>query len=251
MMRPSFLRPTSSRRSPRTRRLAVGAIAIAIGAQGLVASAARAQVGHLPQRSPYQDLEMGQNLSVSGGWLFVKRDPANVAPDPGLFGALRYDIAVGGPASMYLRYTFAPSTRRLLVPANPAPTRVLSTPNVTTQVVDAGIDIALTGRKTWRRLSPSLVGGVGVVSDFAQADTGAYRFGTKFAFTYGGALRFYPGSGLSFRMDITNYTWQYQYPDRYFVQASDSTSVLRDTRARSAYRGNWAVSAGVSIPLFR
>jgi hypothetical protein len=217
----------------------------------LAPAALRAQVGHPPDRSPYEDIVMGQNLTLSGGWLSVRRDPANVAPRASAFGALRYDVAIGGPASFYARYTFAPSERRLLAPANPLPSRVLSTPAVKTSVMDLGIDLSLTGKKTWRRLAPSVGAGVGIVSDFTKADTGAYRFGTKFAFSYGLGLRFIPRSGIAFRVDLTNYTWQYQYPDRYFVRAPDSTSVLTNTRARSAYRGNWGLSGGVTIPLFR
>lgn len=210
-----------------------------------------AQVGHPPDRSPYEDIRTGQTLSLGAGWLFVRRDPADVAPKASAFGHVRYDIAIGGPAAFFVRYSLAPSERRLLLPSNPRLTRVLSTPTVNTSVVDLGVDLSLTGKKTWHRLSPSIGAGVGVVSDFTKADTGAYRFGTKFAFTYGLGLRFIPGSGISFRADVTNYTWQYQYPDRYFVRASDSTSVLRDTRARSAYRGNWGLSGGVTIPIFR
>ena len=194
---------------------------------------------------------MGQNLTLSAGWLAVRRDPANVAPNASPFAFARYDVAIGGPASLFVRYTFAPSERRLLAPANPLATRVISTPAVKTAVADVGIDLSLTGKKTWKRLAPAIAVGLGIASDFTKADTGAYRFGTKFAFTYGLGLRFIPRSGPSFRADLTNYTWQYQYPDRYFIKASDSTSVLSDTRSRSAYRGNWGISAGVTLPLFR
>jgi hypothetical protein len=212
---------------------------------------ARGQVGHSPQRSPYEDIEMGQNLTLSAGWLAVRRDPANVAPNASAFASVRYDASIGGPAALFVRYTFAPSERRLLAPANPLATRVLSTPSVNTTVIDGGLDLSLTGRKTWKRLAPAITAGLGIASDFAKADTGAYRFGTKFAFTYGLGLRFIPRSGLSFRADLTNYTWQYQYPDRYFIKAADSTSVLTDTRVRSKYKGNWGLSAGLTIPVFR
>ncbi len=230
-----------------------GRAAAVIAALSLVVLPARlsAQVGHLPQASPYEDLKLGQNISLSAGWLAARRDPANVAPKASAFGSLRYDIAIGGPAAFYVRYAIAPSERRLLLPTNPLATRVYARPKVTTHVADIGLDVALTGKKTWHSLSPSLTGGVGMVSDFASADTGAYKFGSKFAFTYGFAMRYFLPSGMALRVDVTNFTWQYQYPDRYFIKASDSTAVLSDTRKRSAYRGNWGASAGVSFPIFR
>ena len=228
-------------------RLAVSLIATALIAPATL----RAQVGHRPDRSPYEDLRTGQNISISAGWLAVRRDPANVAPNASPFAAVRYDIAIGGPAAFYARYAFAPSERRLLLPTNPKSTRQIGTPSVKTHIADVGLDLALTGKKTWHRLSPSVTGGVGLASDFTAADTGAYKFGTRFAFTYGFAMRYFTRSGIALRADATNHTWQYQYPDRYFVQASDGTAILTDTRKRSAYRGNWGVSAGVSLPLFR
>lgn len=216
-----------------------------------VPAAARAQIGHLPDKSPYEDFKIGQTVTVMGGWLAVKRDLANVAPQANWLAGLRYDIGVGGPASLFARYLASPSERNLLVPSNPRPTRIIGTPGVTTHLIDGGLDLSLTGRKTWRHLMPSVNVGVGLASDFARADTGAYQFGTKFSFNYGFSLRILPKRGPQIRIDATSFLWQYQYPDRYFVRAADTTSILTDTRDREAWRGNWALSAGVSFPIFR
>lgn len=213
--------------------------------------AARAQIGHLPDQSPYQDFKIGQSLTILGGFLAVKRDLAEVAPKATWNAGLRYDIGVGGPASLFVRYLVSPSERKLLVPTNTKATRQIGTPSVTTHLADAGLDISLTGRKTWRSLMPSVSGGLGLVSDFAKADTGAYRFGTKFAFNYGFSVRYLAKRGPQLRLDATNFLWQYQYPDRYFIRAADTTSILTDTRNREAWRGNWSLSAGVTLPLFR
>ena len=229
-----------------------GVVAIRLVAASLVMPAVlAAQVGHLPANSPFEDVKLGQNLSIMGGWMAMTRDPADVAPLSSLAAALRYDIGIGGPASLYARYVVAPSERKLLQPTNPLAKRVISTPGVTTHQLDAGLDLALTGKKTWHRLIPSLNGGVGVVTDFAAADTGAYRFGTKFSFSYGLSLRYLPRKGPMIRVDLTNFMWQYEYPDRYFVKASDTTSVLTDTRNRSSWRGSRTVTVGVTLPLFR
>ena len=234
--------------APRAHLLAPLAVALLLVASS---RSAVAQVGHLPDKSPYEDVKPGQSLSVSVGQLGVKRDPANVAPAASPFVSLRYDLPVGGPAALYARYMYAPSDRNVLDPNKPRATRIVGKSSVTTHVVDLGLDLSLTGQKTWRHLMPSLTGGVGLVSDFARADTGAYKFGTKFSFTYGAGLKYLFKNGWAIRGDATNSIWQYQYPDKYFVKASDTTSVLSDTRARSAWRGNWSLSAGVSIPIFR
>lgn len=211
----------------------------------------RAQVGHLPDRSPYEDVKLGQTLSVMGGWLAIKRDPAGVAPKPSFLAQLRYDANVGGPASLFARYAVAPTDRDLLVPTNPRATRRIGSTGATTHLLDGGLDIALTGRKTWRHLMPSVNGGVGIATNLAAADTGGYRFGTRFAFTYGLSLRYLPARGAKVRVDLTNFLWQYQYPDRYFVKAADTTAILTNTRTREAWRGNWGVTVGAVIPIFK
>ena len=160
-------------------------------------------------------------------------------------------MAIGGPAALYARYAVSMSERTLFAPSAIASARKTGTPGVAMHVIDGGIDIALTGKKSWHHLIPSLAGGVGIVSDFASVDSGGYQFGVKFALSYGLGLRYVRASGLQLRVDATNYRWQYDYPDRYFVTASDSTSILTDTKNRSAWRGNWGLSAGVAFPIFR
>jgi hypothetical protein len=98
---------------------------------------------------------------------------------------------------------------------------------------------------------PTLGGGLGVTSDFGSADVGGYRFGTKFAFTFGPGVRVVLPRGYSVRFDVTNHVYQFQYPSTYFSAASDSSRVLTDTRQRSGWRSNWGFTTGASIPLFR
>ena len=242
---PKFLSPVSARLS---RLLLAGLFAALPGATPAML---HAQIGHRPSQSPYEDVKVGQSISLSGGWLAIRRDLAGVAPEAAPFGQLRYDAAIGGPATLFARYTLSPTKRALLAPSAVATARKTGTPGVAMHVVDAGIDVALTGKKTWHHLIPSLAGGVGVVSDFASVDSGGYQFGVKFALSYGMALRYVRASGLQLRLDATSFRWQYEYPDRYFVKATDGTSILSDTKDRSKWSGNWALSAGVSVPVFR
>lgn len=253
-MRVSFMLRCALLRAPlhaSLRSAFVSRLVPALAAALLPIAPASAQVGYMPDKSPYEDFKIGQTLTIMGGWMNMRRDPANVAPDANWMAALRYDIGVGGPASLFARYVASPSERNLLVPSNTQATRVIARPSVTTHMADLGLDVSLTGRKTYRRFMPSVNGGIGVVSDFASADTGSYQFGTKFSFSYGFSLRYLPRRGPQLRVDFTNFIWQYQYPDRYFVLANDTTSVLRRASEQSAWRGNWGVSAGVSVPLFR
>ena len=76
-------------------------------------------------------------------------------------------------------------------------------------------------------------------------------FGVKFGISYGANLRYMRTSGLQLRVGLTNFLWQYSYPDRYFTKATDSTAILLNTTDRSKWKNNFGLSAGVSYPLFR
>ncbi len=229
----------------------LSAVRFALVLSVAVPSALRAQVGHSPTKSPYEDQKLGQSITLSGGWLATGRDPAGLAPDASIFGQIRYDIGVGGPASLFARYTIAPSQRAVLLPGVVTAQRKLKTSSVMMNMAEAGLDLALTGQKTWHHLIPSIDAGIGITSDFAQADSGSYQFGAKFGFSYGLSVRYYRANGMQFRAGLTNFVWQYQYPDSYYTKATDGTAILIDTKDRSKWKNNIGVSAGVSYPLFR
>ncbi|MEO7998490.1 MAG: hypothetical protein ABI852_13655 [Gemmatimonadaceae bacterium] len=220
-------------------------------ATSLSASVASAQVGHLPSKSPYEDLKVGQDFTFLLGYFNADVGPAGVLPKASAFGGIRYDLPIGGPGFLTARYILVPSQRNYLLPSKPTKTRVLGTLDTKTHVTDIGFTVALTGRKTWHRLLPALSVGTGFASDFAKADTGGYKFGTKFAFTGGGSVRYVLRNGLSVRAEATNYLWRNSYPDAYFAAASDTTRVLTDSRQKKAWAGTWAWSLGMVFPIFR
>ena len=79
-----------------------------------IAATAGAQVGHLPEQSPYRDLENSQEMTFLYGYFNAGNDPIGVAPQNGpMFGA-RYQIHVGGPAFMMARWGHVLSTRKVV-----------------------------------------------------------------------------------------------------------------------------------------
>ena len=222
-----------------------------VAAFSLSANIASAQVGHLPSKSPYEDVKVGQDFTFLFGYFNANVGDAGVLPKASPFGGVRYDLPIGGPGSLTARYVLIPSQRNFLLPSKPRTTRILGTEDTKTQVIDIGFTVALTGRKTWHRLLPALSVGTGIASDFAKADTGGYKFGTKFGFTGGGSVRYVLHNGLSVRAEATNYLWRNSYPDAYFAAASDTTRVLTDARKKKSWGGTWAYSLGLVFPIFR
>ena len=232
-------------------RAGLSGIASLLLCTAVLTSVAGAQVGHQPSKSPYQDVKVGQEMSLFVGYFDSDIGAAGVLPKASMFGGFRYDLPVGGPGSLTARYSFMPSEREVVDPAKPRRTRSLGAETSRIHVVDVGLSVALTGRKTWHGLVPSIGLGTGLATNFADADTGRYNFGTKFTFTGGANLKYVLRNNWAVRVDATNYLWRNSYPDSYYVVSSDTTAVLRGDVEKKSWKGTWGFSIGLAIPVFR
>lgn len=215
---------------------------------------ALAQVGHLPEQSPYQDLEYKQEGTLYTGWFAASKDPAGVAPRSGPMIGGRYEVRIGGPAQFTARVGHVFSERTVLDPARTvAGGRDRGTQATGLWLGDVSLSLNLTGQKSIRHVVPLLNVGVGLASDFKGRDVGGYRFGTTFAFTWGGGVRWVPRDRWQLRADIADYLYQIQYPDTYYAPATTggSDAILKSNQAKSVWRHNAALTIGASYLFFR
>ncbi|NUP55783.1 MAG: hypothetical protein HOQ19_08120 [Gemmatimonadaceae bacterium] len=212
----------------------------------LAAGPAAAQVGHDPAHSPYRDLEHKQEFTWLFGYTRARHDPAGVEPRSAAVTGLRYEINLAGPLALSADFTRLFAERNVLDPAKPLATRSLGTESAPVYAADVALALDLTGRKSWNHLVPQLRGGLGLVSSSAKDDSSGFSFGTPFAFTFGGGLKFVPGGRLQLRADVTDRVFKVSYPDSYYRKASDNTSVLNLSTPKSFYTHHAAFTLGVS-----
>jgi hypothetical protein len=247
----SLPRPRSTRRPLRVRpaRAPLAAL-LALGAA--LPAAAGAQVGYDPVRSPFQDLEYRQSLSVVGGYFRTGKDRVGVAPQGGPLVGVQYDAYIGGPASFTARLATVSSERSVIDPARDAGNRVIGTEQRPLTLLDVGFTFALTGAKSYRGFVPLTHAGVGVASNFRGPDVGGYRFGTAFALAYGVGGRWVPtGRRISLRGDLGWRLYQVRFPDSYFRTGLDGTSVLPAADPKSGWQNNLAITLGASYQFRR
>jgi hypothetical protein len=212
---------------------------------------ARAQVGYLPDKSPYKDLVYKQEFTAFTGWYVASKDPAGVAPQSGPAIGLRYEVRVGGPAEFTVRLTKVASKRTILDPSQPANLRNLGTKDWPLYVSDLSLSLNLSGQKSLRSLVPVLNAGIGIAKDFKGADPGGFRVGTQFAFSFGAGVRWVPGGHWQMRADLGDFLYQISYPDSYRVLASDNTSVIGDNVASGVWKHNAMLTVGVSYLFYK
>lgn len=214
-------------------------------------TALAAQVGYVPERSPYRDVSNAMRVTGVVGWYSAASDPAGVLPKSGPLVGVRWNAHVGGPAEVTVRLALVSTDRTVIDPARAAQDRFVETRDVQLGFGDVGLAFNLTGYKSWHRLVPYLHTGIGLASDFDSRDVGGFKHGTEFAFNYGFGVRFVPGNQFELRAELGSYFYNLEYPSSYLQPGADETSVLPPTAARDAWRNNWAFSIGASFTPFR
>jgi hypothetical protein len=224
----------------------IGALALVV-----VATAARAQVGHLPESSPYRDLETKQEFTFFGGHYAAGKDPVGVAPRDGPMFGLRYQVHVGGPAFLVARWSRINTERFAIDPTKTAAARDLGKHNVSVNLYDVDLALNLTGQKSFHHIVPVVNFGAGIASCGCSVASDPYSFGTPFAFSFGGGLRFVPGGRFQLSLDWNDYLYQLKYPNEYFLTPTGGTAVAGSDQARSFWKNNRALTVGASLLFFR
>ena len=166
---------------------------------------------------------------------------------------VRYDVRIGGPASLTARAAGVFSERNVVNPALPAGGgREVGTKSWPLYLADLGITIALTGQKSFHHLVPVVGFGGGIASDFQSEDVGGFNIGTTFALNFGGGVRWVPGNSFQLRADVTDHLYQISYPDSYFSSTvANGGSVLPRAQSPSVWKHNAAITLGASYVFFR
>lgn len=214
--------------------------------------AAQADVGSAPQRSPYKDLEYRQEFTLFSGYYRGAKDPAGVAPQSGPMVGGRYEFRMGGPAYIVGRVAGAHLDRTVINPQSPTEAGRTSSERVPLLLTDVGLQLHLTGFKSWRGLVPIVAGGLGFTADLrGKTDVGQFRIGIPFTLTYGAGVKWVPGGRWQYRLDWSQYMFRLHYPETYYIKSGELPAVLTPDVPRDFWRRNGAITFGVSYANFR
>jgi hypothetical protein len=190
--------------------LVVGAALIftAAGAQATLA-----QVGHRPESSPYRDLRIKQTLTFMGGLLTGGGGKAGVGPSSGPLGGVRWDFHVGSSIALFLGGHASDLERRLINPIEPpGGGRELGTAQQNVWMAEGGINLLLTGRKTWHGFAPYAGAAFGMVFGTEVPEDSVFTFGRKFHIGPAAGIRFFLNRRFHIRLEARDIIWRMTYP---------------------------------------
>ncbi|HSA56984.1 MAG TPA: hypothetical protein VLE53_14830 [Gemmatimonadaceae bacterium] len=223
------------------RAILVGLLLLGVAMPGM------AQVGHLPERSPYRDLRYPREWTFVTGYYSAARDPVGVAPGSGPMAGGRYDMRLGGPAYLSGRVMAAFVERRVLDPRQPEDERIIGEESVPLLFTDLALGLNLTGFRTWRGFAPTMSAGVGFTADLSGGnDVGNYRFGAPFTMNFGAGFKWTAGGRWQVRGDWVNYIYQIRYPNSYYINHGTGDPVRGVTQRRELWRRNVSFQVGLS-----
>jgi hypothetical protein len=174
-----------------------------------------AQVGTSPGESPYRDILHGNGWTVLVGQVYGGGGgPLHLSPNSGTSVGARYDIRLSGLLQGFAEINYLATERQLLAPDDSVVNRFSGPVDATVWTPQIGLQINLTGPKTWHGLAPYLGIGLGAaVGEGVSQDTTDFKFGTKLLLTPSAGVRVYVGQRLNLRLEGQMLYWKMKYPD--------------------------------------
>ena len=203
--------------------------------------------------SPYRFIEGRQEVSLISGYMPADPGIYDLGPRSGpVFGA-RYAIEAVGPIFFEGLLSYLPTNRAVIDPRRSRDDWSIGDTDVHLVMLDARFDFSLTGRRTWRRISPHVFFGGGLAVDLAAEGESEqellpedlFDFGTAFTASAGTGLRMSLTSKLMLRADASMTLWRINTPGGFQDPAkrpsSDGQENLQQTE--------WVAGTGLSLSL--
>jgi opacity protein-like surface antigen len=209
--------------------------------------------------SPYDFVETSMSLRAIGAYVVPNRGAIDIGPGASYAAGLGYTIRVSGPFAVDVRALYMPTTRRVYdVVADADSAAIAADPtegldlvgeaDLTLLIADASLRFDITGPRTWHRLQPFVLIGVGgvirVASDNAVEDSLPEdmpelraRFRTGFTGNVGAGIEWHASDRVTLVAEARDVLWKIHVPDGFFV------------RGRNIDNEEWVQTAHLSLGL--
>lgn len=179
-----------------------------------------AQVGFPPAHSPYHELDRGAFVEAFGGRMFGGGGMFRLGPRDGTSEGGRLVIR----ANHTLQFSFggwtAGTERELINAQDSVATRDKGLIPQRLIAGEIGIQLNLTGGKTWHGVAPYTGISLGLLHGQSSpaVDTSGYTFGNKLFFAPTIGTRLYAGQRLYLKVDVRGVVWKLSYPTSYSLE---------------------------------
>ena len=209
-----------------------------------------AQVGHDPAHSPYRDILLHSGPVFFVGHLGGDRGTAGAGTSNATTFGLRYEIPAGRTLHFQFTGAYLRGDRFILNPRadSSSPARKTGPFKSDLALFEIGMQLRLTGGKTWHGFAPYVGTGLGLVFDVkSPGDTtkSGYQFGTKLTPAFATGVRWYPARRIMINADVRAQFWRLKYPLSFHdsSQAADGSRVIPLTQPLN----DWTLHPWISL----
>lgn len=186
-----------------------------------------AQVGIAPAASPFHDITYGNGWTFTVGQVYGDGGSVRMSPNSGRSFALRYDVRLSGLLQGYAELGRMSLERHAMNRDDSVVNRFSGPYDMTVWTPQAGLQVNLTGPKTWRGFAPFIGASIGAaVGDEVAQDTSEFVFGSKLVFTPSAGIRAYLGDRLHLRVEGQLHYWKMKYPSAWVTEPDAQPSEL-------------------------
>ena len=212
----------------------------------VLAQPAAAQVGYPPQKSPYRDLTRKFSLTALYGQLGGDGGKLGIGPHDGSTYGGRIEMVLGAPVAAAVTVSHGSMIRDIVIADDSLNVQRTGPVDQDILMIEAELQLNITGRKTWHRLAPFLGISAGWVNasespSVAKADSSGYEFGSKFYWAPSAGTSLFVTRRLFLRGDARYVSWKLSYPGGYDI-------VIPDEKFEEWVGGfEWRVGLGFSF----
>ncbi|MDH4132371.1 MAG: hypothetical protein OEV95_11270 [Gemmatimonadota bacterium] len=184
----------------------------------VLAQPAAAQVGHPPQESPFRDITKKWSLTALYGRIGGDGGKIGVGPHDGPTYGGRFELVLGAPVAAAITVSHGDFVRDILIVQDTLAPPTRGTVDQDVLMIEAALQLNVTGRKTWHRLAPFLAlsagwAGGSTSPDALLPDESDYQFDSEFYWSVSGGTRLFLSRQLFLRGDARYVSWKLKYPN--------------------------------------
>lgn len=209
--------------------------------------------------SPYRWIPRGLRVGLYAGYHLADRGDLEFGQGSAVTTGARFRVRVSSPLSLELGAVYAPASRWVVDPRLETGPAIVDTVSSSWLRLDAGVQLALTGSRTWNGFHPyALFGGgfvIGLNEEISETfgaqelEPFQYNIGTAPELFTGLGVEIFPGGGkIGIGFEARDYLIRVKTPDAFFF--SDILDTIEAAGAEAPTDTQWGHNLEFAVVLW-